>query len=278
MLSFLSTEPMQGDPSCKWENFKNAKLRRFPGELSAFRWERYIGTGEDGVVLEARLDDGTPVAVKIFRHSEHPEPINGFRFYWAFQRECHNCAILEMITTSIKKASLAGNHIYIHPKPREHRDACLNLKAFSAEAADKSPVPPVNFQPFRPDVLPNTCLGWMELSGKEARALFHMLQAFAPDMPADKSYFAIVYLFVPEGQLNDTVIQSQMDFFYLTGFVCPAYKEDNWRGSGILVDFSDIVSPLSSSWQRLLYGRKIKRRVGTQGVEMWGQETPYRPD
>lgn len=179
-----------------------------------------------------------------------------------------------MVTTSIKKASLTGKHVYIHPKPRRHRDAYLNLKAFSAEEAAKSLEPPANFEPFHPEVLPNTCLGWMELSGQEARALFRRLRAFAPDMPADKPYFAIVYSFVPEGQLDDTVIQSQMDFFYLTGFVCPAFKEDNWRGSGVLVDFSDIISPLSPSWQRVLYGRKIKMVIGPLGTEMWGLESP----
>lgn len=181
-----------------------------------------------------------------------------------------------MVKTSIKNASLAGKHVYINPKPRRYRDAYRNLKAFSAEATAKSQEePPANdFEPFHPDVLPNTCLGWMELSGQEARVLFRQLRAFAPDMPADKSYFAIVYTFLPEGQLDDAVIQSQMDFFYLTGFVCPAFKEDNWRGSGILVDFSDIVSPLSPSWNRMLYGRKIKIMIEPLGIEMWGLETP----
>lgn len=56
---------MTGDPSCQWKSFKEAKLRRFPDELSTFHWEKYIGTGEDGVVLEARLDDARRVAVKI---------------------------------------------------------------------------------------------------------------------------------------------------------------------------------------------------------------------
>lgn len=69
MLPFLSTEPMIGDPSYDWKSFKETKLRRFPSESSKFHWKRYIGSGVDGVVLRACLDDGKQVAVKFVSFS-----------------------------------------------------------------------------------------------------------------------------------------------------------------------------------------------------------------
>lgn len=52
------------------------------------------------------------------------------------------------------------------------------------------------------------------------------------------------------------------------------YGGKHWRGSGILVDFSDLVSALSSSWGRAGYGRLIKMMCEPLGVEMWGLEEP----
>ncbi|KAK0629941.1 hypothetical protein B0T17DRAFT_506453 [Bombardia bombarda] len=277
MHSFLSDEPMKGDAPYQWVNFMRPKLRRFPSEsLASLKWKSKVGYGIDGVVLKAKLGDGSLVAVKIFNSPERPEPINGCPRYWAFKRECQNSALLDMIKTSLKQAALNDRHIYLHPCPRTYKEALRNLKAFSAEAA-LEPTPPPNFKPADFDARPNDCLGWTEFSAQEVRTLLQRLKADAPDMEPDRSsYFAIVYSFVPEGTLDDAVIQAQYDFFYLVGFTFAQFKEDNWRGSGILVDFSDLTSPLTTWWDRLVYGKWIKRVMRT-GLARWTVETPNRP-
>lgn len=67
-LSFLSHELKEGDPSCKWRDFKDPKLRKFPKPASSLRVSNFIGAGEDGLVLRARTDDGKEVAVKIVKY------------------------------------------------------------------------------------------------------------------------------------------------------------------------------------------------------------------
>lgn len=64
----------------------------------------------------------------------------------------------------------------------------------------------------------------------------------------DETYFCIVYALVPfpEGQLDVDAVVSQLDFFHITGFHSVAFNPDNWLGRGVLVDFSDLVSPLEN--------------------------------
>lgn len=74
-------------------------------------------------------------------------------------------------------------------------------------------------------------------------------------------------MFVPEGLLEEDMVQSSLDFFYLAGFVCVLVKLDNWRGSGILVDFSDLILPHSPAWRQFYYGKMVKKESGRFDLE-----------
>jgi len=67
-LPFTSQEPKVGDPPLAWEDFKKLKLRRFPGSRDDIKLRRFLGRGEDGYVVRARIRDREePVAIKIVR-------------------------------------------------------------------------------------------------------------------------------------------------------------------------------------------------------------------
>ncbi|KAI1499395.1 hypothetical protein F5X99DRAFT_430776 [Biscogniauxia marginata] len=264
MLPFISHEPKEGEPSCHWKNFEEPRLRRFPKSPATFNWKEHLGTGVDGIVLKAQTGAGNLVAVKIFFDNTQPEAPPGAYRYWAFERECRNCAILEMITTSLRQASVSGKRHYIHPCPTTKKHAIRNLKAFSTEGIGCPPPP--HYKSFSPHIQINTCLGWMVINGHQVRSALKAL-GVVPYLKTDESYFAIVYSFVPKGDLDEDIIQSHLDFFYLAGFECVPLKEDNWRGSGILVDFSDLVSPHAPEWDRFKYGRMVKTKLGFYDLE-----------
>ncbi len=53
------------------------------------------------------------------------------------------------------------------------------------------------------------------------------------------------------------MVQRHFDFFYLAGFVLVPFREPNWRGKGVLVDFSDLVPPHSRRWWKPYIFRKM---------------------
>ncbi|KPM34267.1 hypothetical protein AK830_g12308 [Neonectria ditissima] len=213
---------------------------------SDFRLREYLGQGEDGFVFKAQIDGQNPVAVKIFLHNRKPEPIYGVGRYWAFERECLNCALLEMIDASLHRARTTKRPIYLFPKPKTRMQALRNLFAFSDEAGEKGS-PPDHFEPFAPDVRVNDCFGWTELSGSTINAA--LSKARVPmDIDNGERYFAIVYAFVPKGRLEGGAILSQLDFFHIAGFYSVPFNLTNWLGTGVLVDFSDIVSPFADRY------------------------------
>ncbi|KAM6529107.1 hypothetical protein FALCPG4_010055 [Fusarium falciforme] len=135
------------------------------------------------------------MASKIFYHNRQPEPIYGIGRYWAFERECINCALLDMIGASLRRAKTTGNPIYLLPNPTKHKHAIRNLFAFSDEGYAKSPSPE-HFVPFEPSVEINHCFGWTELSGRDINAALKRAWAHQ-DIDDNQTYFAIVYPFVP---------------------------------------------------------------------------------
>ncbi|EPE04617.1 hypothetical protein F503_06166 [Ophiostoma piceae UAMH 11346] len=263
-LPFLSQEPRNGEPSCAWENFKRPRLRKFPQAASTLQFQGFIGAGVDGLVLGAKTGDNAAVAVKIFYYSK---PCNDHR-YWAFQRECCNSAVLEMIRIATQRSGAdSGAPLYLLPTPRRITDAVRNLRAFSTEYSHKYRAnPPPNFEPFDYSHLQlNECLGWTQLDGGAVRSLLHGWRlgisefCSTPAVDAASWYFAIVYRFVPDALLEDSVVLSHMNFFYRAGFDPVPFKADNWRGPGILVDLSDLVLPFESDWQECIYGPMVKR-------------------
>lgn len=180
-----------------------------------------------------------------------------------------------MISTSLREGTSTDRPLFLHPRPKIREDSIRNLKAFSTEYSEKYRAsPPPTFQRFIPDVHINECLGWTQLDGDRVWSLLHKMRAGpCPGLTQLPWYFAIVYTFVPEATLDEDVVQSHLDFCYLAGFICVPVKLDNWRGSGILVDFSDLVSPHFPEWQQFGYGRMVKKES-----EMYDLEYPNRRD
>lgn len=174
-----------------------------------------------------------------------------------------------MIKTSIHRAAESKRPICLNPKPKTRRDALRNLTAFAAE-------PPVQYSPAPPATLDwtpvdwktleiHTCFGWTEMpyshvmqalacSSKSAGQFPQVDRAYA-DLDKDGRCFAIVYSFVPKEELEVEIVQQQLDFFHLAGFVLVPFREQNWRGKGVLVDLCDLVPPHSERWRQDDYRR-----------------------
>lgn len=166
-------------------------------------------------------------------------------------RECINCALLEMINTSLCRAKAEDRAIYLLPNPITKSEALRNLRAFSEEGSvDKCP--PKHFEPFSPSVQINDCLGWTELKGSTINLALRKARILW-DIKDEETYFCIIYTFVPKGVINVDVVLSQLDFLHITGFYNVPFNPTNWGGDGVLVDFSDIVSPFAHrlEWDRI---------------------------
>ncbi|KAH8909999.1 hypothetical protein BR93DRAFT_445142 [Coniochaeta sp. PMI_546] len=128
-LPFLSEQPNIGDPSLRWADFEHAKLRRFPSEYDFQLQNHYLGGGIDGFVFKAKINGQPTAAVKIFPHNRQPLPVDGVGIYWAFERECVNCALLQMIDASLRRAADTEQAIHLVPKPTTKAEALRNLRA-----------------------------------------------------------------------------------------------------------------------------------------------------
>ncbi|KAL7922244.1 hypothetical protein ACQKWADRAFT_83311 [Trichoderma austrokoningii] len=254
--SFASNEPKKGPPSLSWKSFKHPQLRRFPGSFATSKL-RHVGNGIDGIVFKTRTDGGDTVAMKIFYNATQPEDFEGLYCYWAFKRECHNGAILDMITTRLEQAAANGKPVYLNPKPSTREDAFRNLECFSAEYSDDRPehCEPVIFK-----TTVNPCHGWTIVDGLDINK--RLYNSRGSPLLEDRRYFAIIYDYASKGKLEDEAVQAQLDFFYLAGFICLPVEERNWRGAGTLVDFSDLLAPHSRMWRSSRYGRMVKTERG----------------
>ncbi|KAM0249215.1 hypothetical protein ACHAQJ_009121 [Trichoderma viride] len=265
---FASCEPNKGPPSLSWENFRYPQLRRFSGSFTTYN-SRYVGDGVDGLVFKTKTDGGETVAVKIFYNAEPPKDFEGLYCYWAFKRECRNGALLGMITARLEQATANSKSVYLDPNPSTREDAIRNLKSFSAESSDNHPE---HFEPFTLETHINPCHGWTVVDGLDINKRLHKSRG----IPAlqDRQYFAIVYDYVSKGKLQDEAVQAQLDFFYLSGFICLPVEERNWRGSGTLVDFSDLLAPHSPMWRGSRYGRMVKTERGLYTILRPVQKPP----
>ncbi|KAL8354295.1 hypothetical protein RB601_003923 [Gaeumannomyces tritici] len=290
-LKFLSDQQKISAPSLDWGTFARPKLRKYHAESSSLIVESAIGGGVDGMVFLARTANDEKVAVKIFFDFEQPNPVRqpwGWSYYyWAFKRECQNCAILELISASLTQASARKLPIHLNPNPTTWNDAIRNLKAFSDTHADEYRAYP-GFAPFQPDgVHINDCLGWLHLDAKTVFQVFknhtHFRVGIKPEPKRRKKtndeprwvgyqpwFFAIVYAFVPEGNLQKDVIQSSQNLFHMAGFINLPYNPMNWRGSGVLVDHSDIIGLMEKGkeWTESCYAHEARTKNTVKGLEM----------
>jgi hypothetical protein len=178
------------------------------------------------------------------------QPYKGAPRYWAFQRECINMALLEKIDTSLRLARESGREILLNLEPTTAWEAYQNLMSFSTKGCDQK-LEADKLKPFRPNVQINRCYGWTQLSRVAINTRFQKPRRFQDE----EQYFAIVYDFVLEGQLEAKNIINQLNFFHIAGFLNVQLNLENWLSTGVLVDFSDIV-PLHTGrkrWREIEY-------------------------
>ncbi|KAK0702713.1 hypothetical protein B0H67DRAFT_558328 [Lasiosphaeris hirsuta] len=265
---FLSHESSIGPSS--GEDFYNPKLRQFP-EPARLCWMKFLGAGEDGFVIQAKADTSL-FAVKFFYHSK-PPPTRPFPChslprpgrYWALERECRTASLLAIIQTTSRRRVESGRPVvHINPEPKTDSDAIANLKIFSSESFGNENTHSDRREPFTLNVHINQCFGWLELP---RQAVLHLLNLQRPKdyvlvpqlqraygLDDSERCFAVVYEYVPEGDLDPEIVQRHLDFFYLAGFALMPFREENWRGN-VLVDHSDLIPPQSLLWWKPHYGR-----------------------
>lgn len=101
----------------------------------------------------------------------------------------------------------------------------------------------------------NSCLGWTEVDMDNImKDLDPLLGPEQREVLPNNKAFCIVYPFVPnQGPLEKEKTIRQTNFFHITGFHQVEFKWDNWRGKGVLLDLSDLVSPWEYLWQTYDY-------------------------
>jgi hypothetical protein len=155
--------------------------------------------------------------------------------------------------------------IYLNPEPKTLRDAVANLNAFSDEGRHRQ-----RFRYSPGAVLYSStprlreCFGWTMVSGgelyelrRDLRPPRETLDGILRQILPTEEYYAIIYEFIPDCQLDidNHVIQSQLDFYWLVGFCVVPMRPENWKGPGVLIDMADIVCPWHAGWSQAWYKR-----------------------
>ena len=155
-----------------------------------------------------------------------------------------------MTETSLRRAATARDPIYLELAPTTWDEALRNLHAFSDEGRiSRSDSIPDGFSPFQSDVHTNPCLGWTEFRGVDVNNHIKRTRAQTPaDFKSDETYYAIVYAYVSGRELEPDKMVEQLEYFHITGFLNIRFNPNNWLGSGVLVDFCDIVSLFERWW------------------------------
>ncbi|KAM7191161.1 hypothetical protein V8F33_009032 [Rhypophila sp. PSN 637] len=253
---FQHHQPLQGDAPRAWENFRQPKLWPCPF-AEGFEWEALLGAGVDGFVSQVTML-GRSYALKVFWNTVPPlEPER----YWAFQRECQNAALFEMITSAVHAASNQDDAVYLHPRPSTRDGAIRNLQAFSDEGRQNSRFRSL---PEAVQVTAKTmphlrrCYGWTTVSPADItnaikRGLprtLHTSDMLCTISPGTGDRNAIVYEYIPEHKSDPAVAQQEIDFLWRAGFqfTYPARLED-WR-DGVLLDLSAIRYPWHPAFLR----------------------------
>ncbi|POR37596.1 Uncharacterized protein TPAR_02232 [Tolypocladium paradoxum] len=161
--------------------------------------------------------------------------------------------------------------IWLKPNPRTFSDAVRNLHAFSDEGRQQ--------KLFRdaPGAVNHTstprtrkCFGWTTLRGEDLCALRPdarppevQMDGLARGISPTESYCAILYEFLPDNScaLAADVLQSQLDFFWLSGFCLVPLRSENWKGPGILLDLADLICPWQAGWFSSLYRRRQAEEI-----------------
>ncbi|KAH6972620.1 hypothetical protein EDB80DRAFT_743580 [Ilyonectria destructans] len=247
---------LEGAPSTTLRDFKYPKLRQFPKRESQIQWLKFLGSGQEGMVFKVSIDDGDPVALKVFWRAKRPtqpspKSPKPMILDWPFEDECITAALLEkmkwaMADDDTKVAAGANRTITVKKGPETAAEAIENLRAFSDEARQSSET-----RAKRPDRVPPfpslpKCYGWTTVRRDE------LLPIPVVGVVDDVDWhWAIIYEFVPRTKQDTNIGQCHLDFFHAIGFALGPYKCDNWHG-GRLIDLNDIRTPYGIGWTKSL--------------------------
>ena len=136
-------------------------------------------------------------------------------------------------------------------------EACWNLRCFSTEGHKYQYLLKGGVEMTSENVPRlRKCYGWLKLSSD-------LLEAWgAMPIKVDKThrefftgceYFAILYEYIKEGEVDDGQMQTALDFYHRAGFqhaITPLWS--NWK-SGVLIDYCDIITPFTYGYSRRLH-------------------------
>ncbi|EGX95887.1 hypothetical protein CCM_00541 [Cordyceps militaris CM01] len=249
-LGFIQEDLLdETPPGTSIADFWSPKLRKFRKHDQRISWRKYVGYGMDGIVFRVRFGDGDgPFALKVFWKTFPPTtPLGLHHMYtpsWAFEMECKNAARIEALRWAICQSD---EPIVVSSNPRGKKGAMNNVYAFTDEGRSR----PVRYDdpqpmPAFPDI--TRCYGWLKLRRRDIPRQFERLrwtEIVGRDVDPNVDYqYALVYDYVDDAKIMSdqdvAEMQSQLDFFHLTGFSIHGYQARNWR-RGRLVDFNEIV-------------------------------------
>ncbi|POR31949.1 Uncharacterized protein TPAR_07839 [Tolypocladium paradoxum] len=260
---------LQGEPCCSKAAFEHPRLRKCPYALSTVDWGKAVrlGGGLDGYVWKVHFGTNGPYALKVFYDAEPPDIMH----YYAFQRECQNAALVQMIGAAVQRATTT-EPIVIKSTPTTNDDARANLLAFSDEQRQRrqsqrtvidkgdmivSTVPPLT-----------QCFGWLEFDGQDFRKMPYQVRPpttkvdkLIRGFSSDRNYFGIVFEYVADEQNNQGLVEEVDWFLYRAGFshtLSPDRR--NWCGSKV-VDHSEYVHPEGFGWSSNLYGPRLSEQI-----------------
>ncbi|KAH7019686.1 hypothetical protein EDB80DRAFT_759811 [Ilyonectria destructans] len=136
-LSAIDAAFLEGEPSTSRRDFKHPKLRQFPRRGSKIKWLAFLGSGREGMVFKVSINDGDPVALKVFWRAKRPTQPSPkgpgpMVLDWPFEDESITAALLQMMQCTMadddtKAANGANRTITIKNEPKTAAEAKENL-------------------------------------------------------------------------------------------------------------------------------------------------------
>ncbi|KAK4106031.1 hypothetical protein N658DRAFT_562995 [Parathielavia hyrcaniae] len=162
--------------------------------------------------------------------------------------------------------------IRIHAQASTHEDAMDNLLAFSNEGRQQQRMKDLDAIIVSSIPRMKKCFGWLKIDGgylwslpRSTRPTLVRLRTYGDrQILSDRQYIAIMYKYVPEGDSEPAQLQAVLDFFWRTGFdFTQSLRKENWK-SGVLVDWSDFMSPIGFQWHK--HGPEIDSDTSSSAV------------
>lgn len=263
---FYDEAPMIGPPDCSEAAFAQPLLRRCPFDLEAISWVALLSGGLDGLAWKVMVGEQGPFVIKVFWDTKPPP---WYQLYYAAQREAENAALLEKMTAAVSHDT-DTLPIRVHARPVGYEDAIDNLLAFSTEGRQRQQVRSADSVQISSVPRMKKCFGWLKIDGEYLYNLPHWrLRPISVRLPKygdrcvvrGQQHFVIMYEYIPEGDNDTGQMQQVLDFLWQAGFeYTQTLQKENWK-SGVLVDLSDIRSPLDDRWHPKGYRKRDASRA-----------------